>query len=72
MLRDEGVLAAETVHIGDSWNCDVLGATAAGLRAIWISSQPMPHRSPEGLVGVAPDFPAAVALLRQEDRDRPR
>lgn len=30
-----GVAPAEVVHVGDSWNADVAGARAAGMRAIW-------------------------------------
>jgi putative hydrolase of the HAD superfamily len=34
-LERLGTTAAETVHIGDSFEADVEGALAAGLRAIW-------------------------------------
>jgi FMN phosphatase YigB (HAD superfamily) len=38
-----GVPPARIVHVGDDWECDVLGATAAGLRAVWIShGRPIP------------------------------
>ncbi len=33
-----GVEVGQTVHIGDHWECDVLGAVNAGARAIWISA----------------------------------
>lgn len=32
-----GVPLTRMVHIGDDWACDVVGAAAAGPRAIWIS-----------------------------------
>jgi FMN hydrolase / 5-amino-6-(5-phospho-D-ribitylamino)uracil phosphatase len=37
------VEARNMVHIGDDWECDILGATAAGAAAIWISGgRPIP------------------------------
>jgi FMN phosphatase YigB (HAD superfamily) len=36
-VRDEfSVEAADILHVGDSWECDVEGALAAGCRALWI------------------------------------
>lgn len=33
------------VHIGDDWDCDVLGAVSAGATAVWISKgRPVPDR----------------------------
>jgi len=26
------------IHIGDDWNCGILGAVSAGARAVWISA----------------------------------
>ncbi|MFC7074745.1 HAD family hydrolase [Halovenus rubra] len=34
---------ATTVHVGDSLETDVAGATAAGLASIWVSAQPNVH-----------------------------
>lgn len=35
------------VHIGDDWECDILGATAVGATAIWISGgRPVPEDQP--------------------------
>ncbi|WP_457029205.1 HAD family hydrolase [Kitasatospora sp. P5_F3] len=28
---------SQIVHVGDDWECDIRGATAAGLRAVWVS-----------------------------------
>ena len=36
-LESMGHLASEVVHIGDSWNADVGGANAAGIRPIWFN-----------------------------------
>ncbi|MGH3427063.1 MAG: HAD family hydrolase [Mycobacteriales bacterium] len=38
-----GVDMSNTVHIGDSWECDVLGALTVGATAIWLSGgRPVP------------------------------
>jgi putative hydrolase of the HAD superfamily len=29
----------QTVHAGDSWENDILGARASGIRAVWISPE---------------------------------
>jgi HAD superfamily hydrolase (TIGR01509 family) len=39
-----GVSPSDAVHVGDSWAADVVGATNAGLQAIWF--QPEGRRSP--------------------------
>lgn len=36
--------AEETLHVGDLWGCDILGAHAAGLWAAWLSN---PYVSPD-------------------------
>jgi HAD superfamily hydrolase (TIGR01509 family) len=36
-----GVTPAEVVHIGDSWNADVAGGRAAGMRTIWFGAAAM-------------------------------
>lgn len=38
------------VHIGDSWNADVVGAIRSGARAIWIIDQPPTIRLPTSIV----------------------
>ncbi len=35
-LRALGARPEETVHVGDDWECDVLGARAAGIRPVWL------------------------------------
>jgi putative hydrolase of the HAD superfamily len=42
-----GVLAHELIHVGDSWEADVLGALGVGARAVWFGSEadrPLPER----------------------------
>jgi hypothetical protein len=69
-----GLTTAATPHIGDDWYCDVVGATTAGARAVWISrGRPVPdcgaldHLD----VVVAEDFPAAADHVRNFARGRP-
>lgn len=50
-LRALGCSAGGTVHVGDTWREDVLGAHAAGLKAIWLA--PPTAELPQSLPGVA-------------------
>jgi len=40
-----GISTSQIVHIGDHWECDVLGAIGAGARAVWLSGG---RASPDG------------------------
>lgn len=48
----------EVVHVGDSWEADLVGATQVGLRAIWVNRgmdpPPSPCESVRDLRGVLP------------------
>ena len=58
-----GVPLTEIVHVGDAWEADVLGARAAGARAIWFA--PTDDRAlPEGVVACR-----NASELRQALRD---
>lgn len=35
---DFGINTAEMVHIGDNWECDIVGATSSGADAIWVAN----------------------------------
>lgn len=48
-LQQGGYAAAETLHVGDLWGCDILGAHAAGIPAAWLTS---PYVQPPELPGV--------------------
>lgn len=48
-----GAAPAEVVHIGDSWNADIAGARAAGMRAIWFGPVAMARAATLDDVGVA-------------------
>jgi putative hydrolase of the HAD superfamily len=39
-LEELGCLADESVMVGDSWDADIAGAIAAGIRPIWFSRTP--------------------------------
>ncbi|HUT52495.1 MAG TPA: HAD family hydrolase [bacterium] len=46
-LRTAGVRPFETLHVGDLWGCDCLGARAAAIPAVWLGNdivnpQPVP------------------------------
>lgn len=64
-LRQLGCTAANAVMLGDSWSADVLGARAAGIRAIWLNRHgrtcPDPDMAYE-LTGLEP-VEAVIALL---------
>lgn len=46
VARSCGVPTSETVHIGDDWECDIIGARKAGATTIWIAGhRPVPDPS---------------------------
>lgn len=45
-LERVGCEAHEAVMIGDAWHADVLGATGAGIRALWLNRHGAPHPDP--------------------------
>jgi FMN phosphatase YigB (HAD superfamily) len=55
------------IHVGDDWTCDIVGAVAAGARAIWISrGRQVPEESllvDHGVL-VADDLAAAAAHIQ--------
>ncbi len=67
MLRAEKVAPHASIHIGDSWRCDALGALSAGMTAIWIAPFAATQVPPsqEGLI-VVQSFSEAVEILLQE------
>jgi FMN phosphatase YigB (HAD superfamily) len=59
-----GVDIDQIIHIGDHWECDILGAAHAGATAVWISGgRPTPPLHPDAhpKVHVAADLAGAVA-----------
>ncbi len=65
-LRAVGGQPSTAVHVGDDVTLDVMGARAAGMRAIYVTSTP--DRSPgrqmaDAVIATLHDLPAAVARL---------
>ncbi|WP_405009578.1 HAD family hydrolase [Kitasatospora sp. NBC_01539] len=59
---------SQIVHVGDDWECDIQGATTAGLRAVWVShgrTVPDEQSLVEHGVLVAGDLADAVQHARQ-------
>ena len=65
-LARVGCAAADAVMVGDSWHHDVLGAVAAGLRAVWFNrhggAHPDPFIAPQ-IASFTPTDAAAATLL---------
>lgn len=61
--------AQESVMIGDRYERDIVGAHAAGLRAVWINVRneelPPGARVPEAVIRSIAELPAALATLEQ-------
>lgn len=58
----------DVLHIGDDWECDVLGAVRAGAQAIWIAGgRPLPedHQAVNDRIRVVPDLRRAAAYVRE-------
>lgn len=72
----------DLVHVGDSWQADVLGALDAGARAVWITAgRDLPEVDPNAVdpewisrIRVARDITAVPKVLRawaSQDQDAP-
>jgi putative hydrolase of the HAD superfamily len=63
--------AAQAVMIGDSWAADVVGARAAGIRAIWFNpgraAAPDPHADVRQLTALTP-AEDVVRMILEPDR----
>ena len=67
VARACGTSTTHMVHIGDDWECDIMGARSAGATAIWISKGrpvpgPAPSNDPDVLV--AGDLSAAARHIK--------
>ena len=59
----------EAVMIGDAWVQDILGATGAGIRALWLNRNGLPHPDPAIAMQILALHPAEdVAALAAPDR----
>jgi putative hydrolase of the HAD superfamily len=59
-----GVEPSESVMIGDSWAADVLGARAAGIRAIWFNPNGAPPPDPNVDVRQLTNFEPVDTVVR--------
>jgi putative hydrolase of the HAD superfamily len=65
-LAQAGAAPSEAIMVGDSWHRDVLGATAAGLRAVWINPTGAPRPASDHAISsifIAPDLRTLPGLL---------
>ena len=64
-LTRAGATAHQAVMLGDSWDVDVLGAQAAGIRAVWFNrfKQPLADESVAQLFSLEPVGRAMSALV---------
>jgi putative hydrolase of the HAD superfamily len=58
-LERLGLGAEEVVYVGDSWEIDVVGATSAGIRAIYLA--PEPRDGAVCITGIC-DLPSALGI----------
>lgn len=58
-----GATAAGAIHIGDSWDADIVGARGAGWRAIWYGRRAVPVDDP-GVASASGPADARTALVR--------
>jgi putative hydrolase of the HAD superfamily len=58
-----GVSAADAVMVGDAWIADIMGATRAGIRAVWFNPRHAPvPAEPAGVAVIESLTPAAAVL----------
>lgn len=71
VLSHMGCAPDEAVMVGDSYDADVAGAKAAGLRAVWYNPAqaacPQPHPAYDAEIRHMADLPGAIAGLRLPD-----
>ena len=70
-LRGLGTAAGETIHVGDSYRFDVLGAQRAGMRAIWYASTEQALAQPENVaiatIADLATLPTVLTTIAEED-----
>ena len=75
-LRDLGVAATETIHVGDSYRFDVQGARRAGLRTVWYAPTDValaqPDNEADATIADLATLPTVIATLAGEEADRKR
>lgn len=63
-LERAGVGPQDALHVGDSWEADYLGATKAGLRAVWLNRAQAPPPAPCETIGDLRDLVTLVSARR--------
>jgi putative hydrolase of the HAD superfamily len=66
VIAAAGVPPASIVHVGDTWEHDVLGARSAGLRTIWLNRTGLPRPTDgasDGEISSLADLPRAIEAL---------
>ena len=66
VLSAAGRAPGSVVHVGDSWEHDVVGARSAGLRTIWLNRPGHPTPNPgvaDAEIRTLTDLPAALSTL---------
>ncbi|MFC0533521.1 HAD family hydrolase [Phytohabitans kaempferiae] len=66
VVEAAGCAPGAVVHVGDSWEHDVVGARAAGLRAVWLNRAGEPRPAgppPDAEVRSLAELPAVLAAL---------
>jgi len=62
-----GAVASQTVMLGDSWDSDIMGAHAAGIRCVWLNRRGLPSPAPHVAAAIESLLPTeqVVDLLLQ-------
>jgi YjjG family noncanonical pyrimidine nucleotidase len=60
-----GASSQQAVMVGDSWQADIAGARAAGIRAVWFNPQRLPRPSPDYEVDEIHSLTPARQLARR-------
>jgi FMN phosphatase YigB (HAD superfamily) len=63
-LRALGVVASETVHVGDSLQNDIEPALALGMTAVLRTTEPQPPDAPYHTITSLAELPSVLERLR--------
>lgn len=63
VMRQAGVTAEQTVHVGDSYPHDIVGADNAGIRTVWLTQENADPGVASAVIQDIGDLPEAIAGL---------
>jgi putative hydrolase of the HAD superfamily len=68
-LKEMGLTTADDIlYVGDNWECDIVGATNAGIKSVWIQRRNdqiyVPH---DQTIPVIPDLRGLLCLIEPEE-----